>query len=125
MDSTPSGAVRSGDAERLRWSVSRVESEVVVSLDGELDLATVEPLSGILREILEQRPATVALDMARVSFIDSTGIRCLVNAASAAATDGCKVVVRRPTATVVRVLGICGVDELLLDESARDPKARR
>jgi len=125
MDLTPSGVVLSGDAELLRWSVSRVESEVVVSLDGDLDLATVEPLSGILREILERRPATVAVDLARVSFIDSTGIRCLVNAASAAATDGCKLVVRRPTATVVRVLGICGVDELLLDDTDRDPKARR
>jgi anti-sigma B factor antagonist len=125
MNLTPCGAVLSGDAELLRWSVSQVGSEVVVGLEGDLDLATVEPLSGILREILEQRPATVAVDLARVSFLDSTGIRCLVNAARAAETDGCKLVVRRPTATVVRVLGICGVDELLLDDTHEDPKARR
>ena len=125
MNLTPCGAVLAGDAELLRWSVSEVGSEVVVSLEGDLDLATVEPLSGILREILQQRPATVAVDLARVSFLDSTGIRCLVNAATAAETNGCNLVVRRPTATVVRVLGICGVDELLLDDTDGDPKARR
>src|SRR5258705_13988123 len=124
MNLTPCGAVLSGDADLLRWSVSQVGSEVVVGLEGVLALATVEPLSGILHEILERRPATVAVDLAGVSFLDSTGIRCLVNAARAAATDGRKLVVRRPTATVVRVLGICGVADLLLDDADRDPKAR-
>ena len=125
MNLNPCGAVRSGDAELLRWSVSQLGSEIVLCLEGDLDLATFDPLSGILAEILEQRPATVAVDLARVSFLDSTGIRCLVNAARAAATEGCKLVVRRPSATVVRVLAICGVDELLLGDTDGDRKARR
>src|SRR3954449_5672063 len=120
-----SGDVLFGSAVFLRWSVSRVESEVVVCLDGVLDLATVEALSQLLREILEDRPATVAVDLARLSFLDSTGIHCLVNAAQTAASVGCKLIVRRPNATVVRVLGICGVDELLLDDADGETTARR
>ena len=124
LDAQPEEVVM-GNAERLRWSVSQVGSEVVVCLDGELDLATVGPLGRLLGEIVERRPATVAVDAAGLSFLDSTGIHCLVNAATAAETVGCKLVVRRPTATVVRVLGICGVDELLLDDTDGDSKARR
>ena len=125
MDHTSSPAVVSEAADVLRWSVSHVESDVVVCLEGDLDLATVEPLGRLLREILESRPDTVVLDLARLSFLDSTGIHCLVNATRDAAGVGCKLVARHPTATVLRVLGICGVDGLLLDEADRGTTARR
>jgi anti-sigma B factor antagonist len=110
---------------RLRWSVSSAESEVVVSLDGELDLATVEPLGRLLGEIVERRPTTITVDVARLSFLDSTGIHCLVNAAQTATRVDCRLVLRRPSATVVRILGICGVDEFLLGDADSDTTARR
>jgi len=117
--------VLTGGVERLRWSVAAEESEIVVALAGELDLATVEPLGRLLGEVLQCRPTTVAVDAARVTFLDSSGIQCLVDAAEAAATAGCKLVVQRPTANVVRVLGILGLDELLLAEADNDPTVRR
>ena len=115
-----------GNAERLRWSVSSAApEEVEVCLDGELDLATADPLGRLLDEIVQQRPATLAVDMARLSFLDSTGINCLVSAALTAASVDCKLVVRRPSATVVRVLGICGVDALLLDDTDGETRGSR
>src|SRR5579862_3807511 len=114
-----------GSAERLHWSVASAASEVVVSLDGELDLATVEPLGRVLAKILERRPATVAIDAACLSFLDSTGIRCLVDAAQTAAAVGCDLVVRRPTTNVLRVLEILGLDDFLLEDADRDSTAHR
>jgi len=117
--------VLTGGVERLRWSVAAEESEIVVALAGELDLATVDPLGRLLGELLQYRPTTVAVDAARLSFLDSSGIQCLVDAAQAATNVGCKLVVQRPTANVVRVLGICGLDQLLLADAESDPTARR
>src|SRR4029077_12691495 len=105
----PEGVLMQG-AEHLHWSVVSGDAEVVVSLEGELDLATVTPLGGLLRKIIEGGPPTVAVDLARVTFLDSTGLHCLVDAAQTAATVGRQLVVRRPSASVVRVLAICGVD---------------
>jgi len=125
MNIISSEARSSGHVEFLRWSVTRAGSEVVVCLDGDLDLATVEPVGRLVREILERPPATIAFDLARLSFLDSTGIHCLVNAAQHAASVDCKLVVRRPSATIVRVLGICGVDVLLLDDTDGDTRGHR
>jgi anti-sigma B factor antagonist len=117
--------VSTGGVEHLRWSVSSDAADVVVRLDGDLDLATVGEVGRLLGKIVERRPGTIALDATNLSFLDSTGIHCLVNAAEAASRVGSTLVLRNPSASVVRVLGICGVDELLLDAAGRDATARR
>jgi len=48
----------------------------VVHLDGEIDLATSAWLKGVLSEVDPGEPLT--LDMASVSFMDSSGIRVLL-----------------------------------------------
>jgi anti-anti-sigma factor len=55
--------------------------EIVLALDGELDLATAEPLRKSLLEAIQNDGNGVAVDMTRCSFIDSTGLRILVEAA--------------------------------------------
>lgn len=48
----------------------------IVHLDGEIDLATSAWLKGVLAEVDPGKPLT--LDMASVSFMDSSGIRVLL-----------------------------------------------
>ena len=55
-----------------------------------------------------------------MSFLDASGVRCLLNVAKQAATAGSELVVRRPVGIVLRVLEICGVDALLLRCSDED-----
>jgi anti-sigma B factor antagonist len=95
--------------------MSFAADEVTIVLEGELDLSTAGGLGEFLREVLDRKPVKVAVDLAGLSFLDSTGIHCLVDAAQAASTVGCELVVRRPTRVAQRILQICGVDELLLD----------
>jgi anti-sigma B factor antagonist len=120
MTQTHSSESRSDPAELLQWSIVSSERETVVSLVGEIDLATAETLAGALREALDRRPARLAVDVARVSFLDSTGIRCFVIAARKGSEMGCKLVVRNPTAAILRVFEICGLDEILLEGVDRD-----
>jgi anti-anti-sigma factor len=55
--------------------------ELVLSLNGELDLATADPVRASLLDAIENDGHGVAVDMTRCSFIDSTGLRILVEAA--------------------------------------------
>ena len=62
--------------------------EVVLALDGELDLGTAEPLRESLLQAIENDGHGVALDMSGCSFIDSTGLRILVEAARLLGREG-------------------------------------
>jgi anti-anti-sigma factor len=100
--------------EALRWSVRCGPDGIDVAVAGEMDLATSGGLGLALGQVLEPRPVTVRIDLAEVSFLDSSGIRCLVGVAERAAVVGSHLVVRNPTPMVLRVLEMCGVDGLLL-----------
>jgi anti-sigma B factor antagonist len=114
MERTRDDDVLAGSDELLQWSVVRSTTEVVVSLVGEVDLSTADALSELLAGIVADRPPLVAVDVGRVSFLDSSGIKCLVGVAKCAARTGCSFVVRNPTSAIKQVFAICGVDALLL-----------
>ena len=106
----------------MQWSTARSPHQVSVFLEGEVDLSTADVLRNLLAEVLAEHPTKVVVDMAGVSFLDSTGIRCLLAAHAAAATGGCRLVVRRPTRAILRIFTICDVAETLLEAS---PATRR
>jgi anti-anti-sigma factor len=70
-------------------------------LAGELDMATCDDLLQVLRE----RSDPVALDFSGVSFMDSSGLRTLLEAAKDR-EDGDVLVILDPTPQVRRVLDI-------------------
>ncbi len=120
-DAEPTGTTE----EALRWSVQCGADGIDIRVAGEMDLATVHPLGLALTRAIDARPATVRVDLAEVSFLDSSGVRCLVVAAEQAAVVGGHLVVRNPMPMVLRVLEICGVDELLsVDGTGADGPAR-
>jgi anti-anti-sigma factor len=72
-------------------------------LDGELDMATADDLSQIFRDAPSNLP--IVLDFSGVSFMDSSGLRALLEGAGQ--PTGCgPVVIVNPTAQVRRVLDI-------------------
>lgn len=80
-----------------------------VRVRGEIDLAA----AAAVRESVElasasQEHPTVTLDLADVTFLDSTGLRELVRPA----VDRTDVVLRRPSDPVRKVLALTGVAEL-------------
>jgi len=101
-------------AEPLRWSVRCGPDGIDVAVAGEMDLATSGRFAQALTEVLKTKPMAVRIDLAEVSFLDSSGIRCLLGAAELAAAVGGHLVVRNPTPMVLRVLEICGLDQWLL-----------
>jgi anti-anti-sigma factor len=129
-NSRPHASVGDEEAQSidlLQWAVTSTDDEVIVMLAGEVDLSTGATLGELLRGALEAKPARVVVDLAQVSFLDSTGIHTLLTAAQAADDVGCTLTVRNPTDIVMRVLTICGVDETLLGDpdSDRDEAATK
>lgn len=83
----------------------------VVTVVGAIDLQTREKLAAAGRTALEGRTSALVLDLAEVSFIDSTGIGTLVELGRDAEDAGAQLVIRHPSARVLRVLEMTGLDD--------------
>lgn len=93
-----------------------------IALIGELDLANVETASSILREAVPDGDEVV-IDLAKLEFIDSTGLAMLV----VAMREGGERLSFLPSehASVRRLLSLTGLDERMnLAPTAKAPAAR-
>jgi anti-anti-sigma factor len=83
----------------------------VVTVVGESDLDNIEPLSVALDAALAHHPHVV-LDLAGVTFADSTFLTALVSARNRAAEEGGSVRLLAVSSPVQRLLDITGADAL-------------
>jgi anti-anti-sigma factor len=83
----------------------------MLHLKGELDGFTTPELVRALADPVS-RGGVIGLDVAELTFMDSTGIHALLAAAEAVGTRG-RVVVFRPTPTVRRLIDLCGVGAII------------
>jgi anti-sigma B factor antagonist len=74
-------------------------------IEGELDLAAEPAFSAALEEA-SARSGQVILDFSGVSFMDSSGLRVLLRAASSMDGQGPRLIVLHPTRAVRRVFEI-------------------
>ncbi len=88
---------------QLAIEVKRDAESIVVSLTGELDLATVEAFDRSLREAEAASPARLVVDLGRLAFMDSTGLQTLLRAAERAHSSEYQLALRRGPNQVQRV----------------------
>ena len=93
---------------------------VHLALVGELDLSTVAKVQEELRRIEASSPATLVVDLSKLSFLDSTGLRCIVTADERARQEGRRIVIVRGPDAVQRVFAITRLDDRLemVDDAA-------
>jgi anti-anti-sigma factor len=84
-----------------------------VVLTGELDLSTVEKVEQELQRIETDTPAVIALDLSRVTFLDSSGLRLIVSADQRARKTNRRFAIVRGPETVQRVFSITQLDKQL------------
>ena len=97
------------------------ETPYVVQLSGDVDLASVNAVQDTLMRALSVTTAPrFAVDLAAVPFLDSSGIRVLIQARKFATERGIEFSVTNATEPVVRVVATLGLEEYLgLRSSAR------
>ncbi|MGC9665057.1 STAS domain-containing protein [Planosporangium sp. 12N6] len=100
---------------RLQIGVEPIgRDEVIVSVRGELDLATADQLRAAISEMLNRgRVAAIGLDLRGLEFIDSTGIGTLVVAQRICHQVGVRLRLTAVSAFAARILGVVGVDAAL------------
>ena len=89
-------------------TAQRDDGVATVVVSGELDLATVPRLSVTVAEHGDD--GLLVLDLNAVTFIDSTGVRVLIEADRACAGSGSRLVVLAGDGPVRRILDLCELD---------------
>jgi anti-sigma B factor antagonist len=92
-----------------RLTIENGSSAVVVS--GEIDAHTAPRLAEHLAALPDE--GDIDLDLAGVDFMDSSGLRVLIDVHQRAETDGRRLVVHRPSTSVARLIEISGLSNLL------------
>jgi anti-sigma B factor antagonist len=103
---------RPTSTRQLEVTVDAASPCFTVTLHGEVDLATTPQLSEALDAASREPPVVIVLDLARCTFMDSSGLALLVKAAQR--NDGApRVFLARAQGQVLRTLEISGLDGLL------------
>lgn len=104
----------SGDLKVL--VVGSVDGQLELAVCGELDLSTAGDLRTAVIAHLDGHVGRVALDMAAVSFIDSSGLNTLIEVHQALGDRGGSLVVRTPSQAVRRLFEITALDRVITVE---------
>jgi anti-anti-sigma factor len=113
-------AAKPGGAEaRFAIEVDKRETGVRVMLEGELDHATAVVLRERLEQVEADDPDLLLIDLRRLSFIDSGGLRELATAVRRGRQAGRRVVLAKGRGPVEDVLAITRVADAM--ETVEDP----
>lgn len=83
-----------------------------ICLVGELDLASADDVEQELERVEASDAASIVLDLSGLTFMDSTGVRLIVNAHTRSRGES-RLTLLRGQAAVQRVMELSGVDALL------------
>jgi anti-anti-sigma factor len=98
-----------GEFEPFRVDVEPARDSVRVSPVGELDIATVDKLEAEVARLRESGFARIVLDLRQVRFIDSTGLRLVLELDAAARADSHQLQVIRGSDVVHRIFEVTQV----------------
>jgi anti-sigma B factor antagonist len=99
-------------------AVQRTASETVVTVRGELDMATTPELRATLAEVLAFSPDRLVVDAHLLTFVDSTGLSALMLAERRCRIQGGQLVLRDPTPVLRRLIDLAGVEAVLQIETS-------
>ncbi|MGI5211424.1 STAS domain-containing protein [Plantactinospora sp. CA-290183] len=85
----------------------------VVSVGGELDMATAPQLQDQITDLLEKGQTRLVFDLSDLTFCDSTGLSVFVRARNSADEAGGVVRLAAPRRGVLRILEVSGLVEVL------------
>jgi anti-sigma B factor antagonist len=107
-------------AGNFSTEVAQTGDTTVIYVRGEIDIATCERLRDAIEPHLGPRQSVI-LDLARVEFIDSSGLHVLEQARGALTADGGSLVLRNPSEAAHRLLTVTQTEELLEAEADDHP----
>ena len=98
---------REVDSDLLVIRVTASDDGVDVEVTGEVDLANSHELSAVLREALEIGKPLIRCDLRELTYIDSSGVRALLQTGARAERAGGALVMTCAAGPVDRILDLC------------------
>jgi anti-anti-sigma factor len=92
--------------------VERRGTAAILRVSGELDLTGADLLETRIKELTEDPPEVVVIDLRKVAFLDSTGLRSLLLARARGSEEGWSLKLIRGPDPVHRVLELTRMDEV-------------
>jgi anti-sigma B factor antagonist len=100
------------DSFAVEVGATSADGRTVVTVRGELDMAEAENLWARIEPLI--RPdAVVVLDGSGLTFMDSVGLRVVLQARSVASLENASFRLAQPQPAIERVLKLAGVDKLV------------
>jgi len=84
----------------------------VISVTGELDIATAEQAYAYLSEIIDGRPAPVTVDLSGLTFCDASGLGVLAKTARNARQAGRQLILTSARPSLLKIMRITGLDRV-------------
>jgi anti-anti-sigma factor len=106
------GGVRAVD-DLLTVRTAFADGTYLVAAYGELDVSTVDELRRHLLRAEATDAREIVVDLSALHFMDSTGIRLLLEAHARSQANGGRLGILRGSAPVHRAVEICGLDRTL------------
>lgn len=98
---------------RLTIGVDRRGDEVEIALEGELDIGSAVELEEALLAAEASGAKVIRVDLRRLEFLDSTGLRVILSAELRASVDGLRLVLVPGPERVQRLFALTGTLEYL------------
>ncbi|WP_329090428.1 MULTISPECIES: STAS domain-containing protein [unclassified Streptosporangium] len=94
----------------LQLTSEHANDFAVITVAGELDLATRPDLSAFTRDVIDARPGTVIIDLAGVTFIDACGLSALIAVKRHAREQGTPLLLAGAPPVVLKLLRLTNLD---------------
>jgi anti-anti-sigma factor len=95
----------------LSLSTQALAERAVVSVGGEVDVATAKSLTDHALAALRDVSPHIVVDLGDVTFMDSTGLKSLITISQRASLAGGSFAVVGPTSSVRKLLRLTGLEE--------------
>jgi anti-sigma B factor antagonist len=112
----PHGSLRAQQLVKLgqlRMTSEREGDLHTICLFGELDLASAEGVQRELQDVEATDAEAIVLDLSGLTFMDSTGVRLIVNADARSRADADRLTLLRAPADVQRVFALTCLEQRL------------
>jgi anti-sigma B factor antagonist len=86
-------------------------SRVFLRLKGELDISTAPLLQSTLADVVREPPEEIVLNLADLSYVDSTGLSLFITATKRAHAAGTKLALQDPQESTQRLLEITNLTD--------------
>jgi anti-sigma B factor antagonist len=117
IDATPKGFVSAVDegsgSVPLRVLISRNSHGAHVLLLGELDMASAPLFQEKLGDLIAESPGDVALDLASLDFLDSSGLAAILALHEELRARQSTLIIRSPKPSACRIFEITGLTDVL------------